>query len=270
MENLNPVVSNLSQMDKRSIKTEGATQDDDPGSISTDVWPMIEDDQNQFDLNPTNQPLQPNSTKGKQSIQLQSERNYASPQQEALAAKIAELQSQLLELYERQNNGTMTEYDVVELDRVSKELKNAKAQLKRKRQNQATQARARERKRKLFESLDPDTRVKVFGRKDLKIGRPSMCDNEELKKAILEITSQATVNDGRKSDTIRTAISLNQITAELQKRGFNLKRSAVYTRLLPRKASTHEGKRHNNIVPVKLVGTPTNRGVQQSVSGLRW
>ena len=110
--------------------------------------------------------------------------------------------------------------------------------------------------------------MKVFGRKDLKIGRPSMCDNEELKKAILEITSQATVNDGRKSDTIRTAISLNQITAELQKRGFNLKRSAVYTRLLPRKASTHEGKRHNNIVPVKLVGTPTNRGGQQSVSGV--
>ena len=254
-------------MDKRSIKTEGSAQDDEHSGIPNDVWPMLDDEQPQFDLNPANQPLQSNSTKSKNSIQLQSERNYASPQQEALAAKIAELQSQLLELYERQNNGSMTEYDVVELDRVSKELKNAKAQLKRKRQNQATQARARERKRKLFESLDPDTRVKVFGRKDLKIGRPSMCDNEELKKAILEITSQAAINDGRKSDTIRTAISLNQITAELQKRGFNLKRSAVYTRLLPRKASTHEGKRHNNIVPVKLVGTPTNRGTQQNVSG---
>ena len=267
MDSLTPVVNNLSQMDKRSIKTEGSAQDDDHSGIPNDVWPLIDDEQPQFDLNPANQPLQPNSTKTKSSIQLQSERNYASPQQEALAAKIAELQSQLLELYERQNNGSMTEYDVVELDRVSKELKNAKAQLKRKRQNQATQARARERKRQLFESLDPDTRVKVFGRKDLKIGRPSMCDNEELKKAILEITSQAAINDGRKSDTIRTAISLNQITAELQKRGFNLKRSAVYTRLLPRKASTHEGKRHNNIVPVKLVGTPTNRGTQQNVSG---
>ena len=267
MDSLTPVVNNLSQMDKRSIKTEGSAQDDEHSGIPNDVWPMLDDEQPQFDLNPANQPLQSNSTKSKSSIQLQSERNYASPQQEALAAKIAELQSQLLELYERQNNGSMTEYDVVELDRVSKELKNAKAQLKRKRQNQATQARARERKRKLFESLDPDTRVKVFGRKDLKIGRPSMCDNEELKKAILEITSQAAINDGRKSDTIRTAISLNQITAELQKRGFNLKRSAVYTRLLPRKASTHEGKRHNNIVPVKLVGTPTNRSTQQNVSG---
>merc|ERR1711981_968364 len=123
--------------------------------------------------------------------------------------------------------------DVIELDRVSKELKTAKAQLKRKR---------------------------------LKIGRPSLCDNEELKKAILEITSQAAINDGRKSETIRTAISLNRITAELQRRGFNLKRSAVYTRLLPRKASTHEGKRHNNIVPVKLVGTPTNRGSQPTTS----
>ena len=266
MENINQVTSNLSDMDKRFIKTEGTVPEDDQEGVSTGVWPILDEEQHErpFDLDPGQQ--QQRMIKTKKIHQMQTERNYASPQQEALGAKIAELQGQLLELYERQNSGSMTDYDVVELDRVSKELKTAKAQLKRKRQNQATQARARERKRKLFESLDPDTRVKVFGRKDLKIGRPSLCDNEELKKAILEITSQAAINDGRKSDTIRTAISLNQITAELQKRGFNLKRSAVYTRLLPRKASTHEGKRHNNIVPVKLVGTPTNRGSQQNVS----
>ena len=261
MEDVNQGKRNISNMEQNSIKTEGDGHDGEQEEVeSTGVWPITDDQQEkQF-----HQQL-PSLSKSKQMVQLQTtERNYASPQQEALASKIAELQSQLLELYERQNNGTMTEYDVIELDRVSKELKSAKAQLKRKRQNQATQARARERKRKLFESLDSDTRVKVFGRKDLKIGRPSLCDNEELKKAIIEITSNAAINDGRKSDTIRTAISLNQITAELQKRGFNLKRSAVYTRLLPRKASTHEGKRHNNIVPVKLVGTPTNRGSQQA------
>ena len=255
------MASNMSShFDQESVKTEGIGQDEeDPDGESTGVWTLTNDLHNGPEM-----PL----AKSKQMLQLQAERNYASPQQEALASKIADLQSQLLELYERQNTGKMTEYDVIELDRVSKELKSTKAQLKRKRQNQATQARARDRKRKLFESLDPDTRVKVFGRKELKIGRPSLCDNEELKKAIIEITSGAAINDGRKSDTIRTAISLNQITSELQKRGFNLKRSAVYTRLLPRKASTHEGKRHNNIVPVKLVGTPTNRGTQQNTSAL--
>ena len=263
MDSVNQVLVDSPHVDKRAIKKEGDVEEEgtNPGS-----WPIVDDDQS-FDLASNQHQKQKESVaKSRQTLQLQSERNYASPQQEALASRIAELQSQLLELYERQNSGTMSDYDVIELDRVSKELKTAKAQLKRKRQNQATQARARERKRKLFESLDPDTRVKVFGRKDLKIGRPSLCDNEELKKAILEITSQAAINDGRKSETIRTAISLNQITAELQRRGFNLKRSAVYTRLLPRKASTHEGKRHNNIVPVKLVGTPTNRGTQQNVS----
>ena len=260
--------THATQMDQRAIiKTEGIVNDEEQEGESAGVWPMTNDGlhDHPFDKSSVQQQTS-TAAKLKHPLQIQGERNYASPQQEALAAKIAEQQGQLLELYERQNNGTMTEYDAIELDRVSKELKTMKAQLKRKQQNQATQARARERKRKLFDSLDPDTRVKVFGRKDLKIGRPSLCDNEELKKAILEITSQAAINDGRKSDTIRTAISLNQITAELQKRGFNLKRSAVYTRLLPRKASTHEGKRHNNIVPVKLVGTPTNRGSQPNTS----
>ena len=90
MDNLNQIAGNLSQMDKRSIKTEGVTQEDEHGGMSTDVWPIMDDDQHQFDLTSgSQQQQQPNSTKSKQTIHLQSERNYASPQQEALAAKAA-------------------------------------------------------------------------------------------------------------------------------------------------------------------------------------
>ena len=139
------MASNMSShFDQGSVKTEGIGHgEEELDGESTGVWTMTNDQQSGQEM-----PL----TKSKQILQLQAERNYASPQQEALASKIAELQSQLLELYERQNTGKMTEYDVIELDRVSKELKSTKAQLKRKRQNQATQARARDRKRKLFES----------------------------------------------------------------------------------------------------------------------
>ena len=52
MENINQVTSNLSDTDKRFIKTEGNVPEDDQEGVSTGVWPILDEEQHehQFDL----------------------------------------------------------------------------------------------------------------------------------------------------------------------------------------------------------------------------
>ena len=57
MENINQVTSNLSDMDKRFIKTEGTVPEDEQEGVSTGVWPILDEQQHehQFDLDPGHQ-----------------------------------------------------------------------------------------------------------------------------------------------------------------------------------------------------------------------
>lgn len=47
--------------------------------------------------------------------------------------------------------------------------------------------------------------------------------------------------------------SLDDLCTQLQKDGFQIKRGALYLRLLPKRSNTQEGKRHVVTVPVKLL-----------------
>ena len=90
MNSVNQVVGNSPHVDKGAIKKEGDVEEEgtNPGS-----WPIVDDGQS-FDLASNQHQKQKESVaKSRQTLQLQSERNYASPQQEALASRIAELQT---------------------------------------------------------------------------------------------------------------------------------------------------------------------------------
>ena len=52
---------------------------------------------------------------------------------------------------------------------------------------------------------------------------------------------------------IRTIKTLDELTDELHKRGFELSRSAVYLRILPRRSLRAEGKRHVKTASVRLI-----------------
>jgi hypothetical protein len=48
-------------------------------------------------------------------------------------------------------------------------------------------------------------------------------------------------------------MTLDDLTSQLNKDGFNVKRSAVYLRLQPKMSNNSEGKRHITTVPVRLI-----------------
>lgn len=47
-------------------------------------------------------------------------------------------------------------------------------------------------------------------------------------------------------------MTLDDLTAKLNKDGFDVKRSTVYTRFQPKWSNSIQGKRHVNTVPIKL------------------
>ncbi|CAM4849169.1 unnamed protein product [Rotaria magnacalcarata] len=85
--------------------------------------------------------------------------------------------------------------------------------------------------------------------------RPSLeIDQPALLQTILDIAAPFAGADGRRrSDTLCSIKTLDDLCEELEKRGLHISRSSAYLRLLPRRSNTVEGKRHVNTVPVKLV-----------------
>ena len=86
-------------------------------------------------------------------------------------------------------------------------------------------------------------------------GRPNIEEDQpDINKDILEIaTIGAACSDKRRDDLFRTVKTLDQLHAALKELGYTISRSGVYLRLLPRDATTTEGKKHKHSLPVKLV-----------------
>ena len=96
----------------------------------------------------------------------------------------------------------------------------------------------------------------IFKRHNRQVtGRPRKeVDQPDLLSTIVNIV-QATsaTDDRRRTETLRSLTTLDDLHKELTDLGFNLSRSAVYPRLLPRRGYSREGKRHVQTVPVKLL-----------------
>ena len=96
----------------------------------------------------------------------------------------------------------------------------------------------------------------IFKRHNRQVtGRPRKeVDQPDLLSTIVNIV-QATsaTDDRRRTETLRSLTTLDNLHKELTDLGFNLSRSAVYLRLLPRRSDSREGKRHVQTVPVKLL-----------------
>ncbi|XP_015121481.1 uncharacterized protein LOC107044195 [Diachasma alloeum] len=86
-------------------------------------------------------------------------------------------------------------------------------------------------------------------------GRASITgDQPEILKVITEIaTYGSATDDRRRTECIRRVRTLDDLAEKLKNDyGFNISRSGVYLRLIPRRADFREGKRHIKTVPVKL------------------
>ena len=89
-------------------------------------------------------------------------------------------------------------------------------------------------------------------------GRPRLEDDQPLLlKAIVDIALYGSAaHEKRQSDVYdvyRSIKTLDELTKQLNHDGFNIHRGGVYLRLIPKRSSSLEGKRHVQTVPVKLI-----------------
>ncbi|GBN51737.1 hypothetical protein AVEN_166708-1 [Araneus ventricosus] len=112
-----------------------------------------------------------------------------------------------------------------------------------------------EKKKKLSELCEAHPHVKEALKIREKCGRPRLeADQPELSKAIVDIAIHGSAaHENRQSDVYRSIKTLDELIAQLKLDGFSVSRSGVYLRLLPKRSSTLERKRHVVTAPVKLI-----------------
>jgi len=179
-------------------------------------------------------------------------RGYAKPRQEALQKEINLLEADL--------NCLVTKRDVLGyeegMDRkitgLRKKIAGKQRELKEKQQNAVRQKALRDKQRDQLLKIKESSGDVTFVREGS--GRPRIEDDQQgLLNAIVDIVAcSGSAADRRRSESLRSAHTLDELHDQLLSMGYELSRSATYLRLLPRSASSLEGRRHVKTVPVKL------------------
>lgn len=171
--------------------------------------------------------------------------------------EISVLKADLHSLYKRRSLNFLTTEESKTLKLKEKELEEKEKQLKSLEQAQKRQQKFREKRKmemsKVLES-HPELKKEVPSLREKK-GRPRIEeDQRDLLNTIAEIAIHGSAaEDKRRSELMRSVKTLDDLKDELNKLGYNISRSAVYLRLLPKRSNTQEGKRHVVTVPVKLI-----------------
>ena len=181
---------------------------------------------------------------------------YVAPVQTQIQEKIELVNSDLVGLFQRDKNGLLTEEKSKELQDKKKLKKDLEKQLKRKIEDQKRSKIYREEKKSRLAAIVSSNEDL---RKSLKIrtkpGRPSLeTDQPLLLKTIVDLAIYGSAShDKRQCDMYRSIKTLDELHSELLRNGFNLSRSGLYLRLLPKRSGSLEGKRHVTTVPVRLI-----------------
>ena len=79
-------------------------------------------------------------------------------------------------------------------------------------------------------------------------------EQPRLLSVIINIVQASSATDNRRrTETLRSLTTLDDLHQELTNLGFRLSHLVIYLRLLPRRGDSREGKRHVQMVPVKLL-----------------
>ena len=189
------------------------------------------------------------------------------PKQDSLQDSINSVNSQILKLQESSRLSILDDETkkVIKnkIEQSSKVKKKLEKQLRRVKQNQKHQKKFTVKKRRAIKMAIqqyPEIAPILKGFNRDRPGNPRIeCDQPEILEEILKIAEIGSAcSDRRRDNTIRTVRTLNQLKEELHNLGFQVSRSGLYLKLLPRDANTTEGRRHVETVPVKLTKPQNN------------
>ena len=184
-------------------------------------------------------------------------RDYDTPAQNKLRNELASIDLRLASLNEARNLGIGEENVARITKQISEFREKRKAvsnQLSRLKSCAQSQKKYRDKtKRKIAKAVEqyPALASQITLRDGP--GQPPLEDvYPDMHQVLLEIaTVGAAASDRRRADLFRTVKTLDDLHKALTELGYSLSRSALHLRLIPRNASTREGKRHVNTVPIK-------------------
>ena len=169
---------------------------------------------------------------------------------------MALIDADLVALYKRKAVGFLDENQEKELRLKLKKKKELEQTLKNKVADQKRAKKARDDKKSKLAKIceeHPDVRTALKLRNNP--GRPRIeVDQPMLLKTIIDTAMYGSAaHEKRQSDIYRSVKTLAELTAELKQDGFEISRSGVYLRLLPKRSNSHEVKRHTVTVPVRPI-----------------
>ena len=184
------------------------------------------------------------------------QRSFATPKQDACAAKITEIRLELQQALAIKQAGLDVDgKQHSKIQELEKLLKVKESELKVLKQNAERQKKKREMSKERMSKIfaeNPELKKQLKARDKSK--RPRLEEDQpELLKVIVDLVEfGAGAEDRRRSEDLRSVRTLDDLHEELKLRGLQISRSATYLRLLPRNRNTAEGKKHVSTVPVRL------------------
>ncbi|CAF2913796.1 unnamed protein product [Rotaria sp. Silwood2] len=192
-----------------------------------------------------------------QARRLASESRIKTPAQEAVIQEIKEISERIASLVQVKNMGLSTSDSNNTLKKLLQQKRERSAELSRLQSKQRSSLRYRERKKRSIESIcdaDPEVAaalLKLYRPTTLRVQIDNVCP--DLIQTIEEIARIGGAADANpRLVNIQPCVSLDELRGKIKERGFEIRRSSNFYRLIPSGTFTEDGKRHVNSKAVRL------------------
>jgi hypothetical protein len=184
-------------------------------------------------------------------------RSYETPAQAKLNKEIDALNALLISK-RQEREAEWSDVPQAEIDAIQQKIELKKNLLKRRKNDANAQKSKRVKLKETIQIIsekdeESGNLLKTFNRKVK--GRPRLeVDQPGILSTIIDIVDlNSAADDRRRSEILRTCVTLDDLNTELAHRNIRISRSATYLRLIPNRCNTAEGLRHVETVPVKLL-----------------
>ncbi|CAF4807130.1 unnamed protein product [Rotaria sp. Silwood1] len=179
------------------------------------------------------------------------------PAQERAYKELSTINERIASLVQVRQMGLATPENKKQLKQLIVDRKKKAYELKRLQSKQRASNKYRNKQKKIVDNLlesKPELGPQLHKLYRRGVGRPRVEEQcPDLLQIIEEIAKVGGASDDRRrSETIRPCLTLDDLREKIKQRGYDIKRTTLYYRLLPHRASSIEGRRHIQTVPVRL------------------
>ncbi|CAF1244319.1 unnamed protein product [Adineta steineri] len=174
------------------------------------------------------------------------------PAQESVLKDLKEISERIANLIQVKSMGLLTAENQKTLKKLIEQKKQRTTDLKRLQSKQRASTRYRERKKRRVEQLcasNPEVAAELS-----KIFRPTTMrmQIEEDCPDLLQIIAEIARVGGASDNKGKACVSLDDLKDKIKERGYEIRKSSLYYRLMPNRALSHDGKKHVVTVPIRL------------------